>query len=142
MSERLEARYPAVLEPEESGGFFVRFVDVEGAMTDGETLDEALFNASGALSGILGWMLDENQPIPDPSPAGDGRVLVAPDAQTQAALLIRRARGNRSLAELARALETSWPSAQRLENPRHSPTLRQLEKAAAALGKRLVLVLE
>ena len=35
----------------------------------------------------------------------------------------------------------SWPSAQRLENPRHSPTLRQLEKAAA-LDKRLVLALE
>jgi len=138
----MEIRYPAVLEPEESGGFFVRFVDVEGAMTDGETLDEALFNASEALSGILGWMLDENRPIPEPSPAGEGMYLIAPDARTQAAMLIRRARGERSLAELARSLETSWPSAQRLENPRHSPTLRQLEKAAAALGKRLVLVLE
>ena len=142
MSERLEARYPAVLEPEASGGFFVRFVDVEGAMTDGETLDEALFNASEALSGILGWMLDDNRPIPEPSPAGEGMYLIAPDARTQAAMLIRRARGERSLAELARSLETSWPSAQRLENPRHSPTLRQLEKAAAALGKRLVLALE
>ena len=142
MPERLEARYPAVLEPEESGGFFVRFVDVEGALTDGETLDEAQFNASEALSGILGWMLDENRPIPDPSPAGEGMVLIAPDTRTQAALLIRRARGERSLAELARSLETSWPSAQRLENPRHSPTLRQLEKAAAALGKRLVLTLD
>ncbi len=138
----MEIRYPAVLEPEESGGFFVRFVDVEGAMTDGETLDEALFNASEALSGILGWMLDDNRPIPEPSPAGEGMYLIAPDARTQAAMLIRRARGERSLAELARSLETSWPSAQRLENPRHSPTLRQLEKAAAALGKRLVLVLE
>ena len=56
--------------------------------------------------------------------------------------LIRRARGGRSLAELARAPQTSWPAARRLENPRHSPTLRQLEKAAAALGKRLVLALE
>ncbi len=138
----MEIRYPAVLEPEESGGFFVRFVDVEGAMTDGETLDEALFNASEALSGILGWMLDDNRPIPEPSPAGEGMYLIAPDARTQAAMLIRRARGERSLAELARSLETSWPSAQRLENPRHSPTLRQLEKAAAALGKRLVLALE
>ena len=138
----MEIRYPAVLEPEESGGFFVRFVDVEGAMTDGETLDEALFNASEALSGILGWMLDNNRPIPEPSPAGEGMYLIAPDARTQAAMLIRRARGERSLAELARSLETSWPSAQRLENPRHSPTLRQLEKAAAALGKRLVLALE
>ena len=138
----MEIRYPAVLEPEASGGFFVRFVEVEGAMTDGETLEEALFNASEALSGVLGWMLDENQPIPHPSAAGEGMVLIAPDARTQAALLIRRARGERSLAELARSLQTSWPSAQRLENPRHSPTLRQLEKAAAALGKRLVLALE
>ncbi len=73
----MDARIPAVLEPEESGGFFVRFVDVKGAMTDGGTLDEARFNASEALSGILGWMLDENQPIPDPSPAGDGMVLAA-----------------------------------------------------------------
>lgn len=142
MPERLEARYPAVLEPEASGGFFVRFVDVEGAMTDGETLDEALFNASEALSAMLGCRLDHDLPIPDPSPAGEGMVLIAPDTRTQAALLIRRARGERSLAELARSLETSWPSAQRLENPRHSPTLRQLEKAAAALGKRLVLALE
>jgi antitoxin HicB len=138
----MEIRYPAVLEPQEDGGFCVRFVDLEGALTDGETLDEALFNAGEALSAMLGWLLDENKPIPDPSPAGDGMYLIAPDARTQAALLIRRARGNRSLAELARSLETSWPSAQRLENPRHSPTLRQLEKAAAALGKRLVLALE
>jgi len=87
-------------------------------------------------------MSGENRPIPAPSPAGEGMYLIAPDARTQAALLIRRARGDRSLAELARSLETSWPSAQRLENPRHSPTLRQLEKAAAALGKRLVLALE
>lgn len=85
-------------------------------------------------------MLDENKP--DPSPAGDGLYLIAPDARTQAALLIRRARGDRSLAELARSLQTSWPAAQRLENPRHSPTLRQLEHAASALGKRLVLALE
>ncbi|MDG4550462.1 MAG: type II toxin-antitoxin system HicB family antitoxin [Candidatus Contendobacter sp.] len=138
----MDIRYPAVLEPEESGGFFVRFVDLENTYTDGLTLDEALFNAAEVLSAMLGWMLDQNKPIPEPSPAGDAMYLIAPDARTQAALLIRRARGNRSLAELARSLETSWPSAQRLENPRHSPTLRQLEKAAAALGKRLVLVLE
>jgi antitoxin HicB len=40
------------------------------------------------------------------------------------------------------ALETSWPSAQRREDPKHWPNLRQLEKAAFALGKRLVLSFE
>ena len=55
---------------------------------------------------------------------------------------LRLARGERSLAEVARALETSWPSAKRLEDPRHYLTLKQLEKAAAALGKKLVLSFE
>jgi antitoxin HicB len=39
-------------------------------------------------------------------------------------------------------MQTSWPAAQRLEDPRHSPSLKQLERAAAALGKRLVLSFE
>jgi antitoxin HicB len=68
--------------------------------------------------------------------------MIAPDAKTQAAILIRRMRGDRPVSELARALETSWPSAQRLEDPKHWPSLRQLEKAASALGKRLVLSFE
>ena len=68
--------------------------------------------------------------------------MVAPDAKTQAAVLIRLLRGERPISELARALETSWPSAQRLEDPKHWPSLRQLEKAATALGKRLVISFE
>lgn len=40
-------RYPAaMLELEAEGGFFARFVGVEDALIDGETLDEALFDAS------------------------------------------------------------------------------------------------
>jgi antitoxin HicB len=138
----MDARYPAALETRENGALRARSVDLADTFTEGSTPDEAPFDGAEVLSALLGWMLDENKPIPDPSPAGDGMYLVAPDARTQAALLIRRARGERSLAELARSLQTSWPSAQRLENPRHSPTLRQLERAAAALGKRLVLALE
>ncbi|WP_177186269.1 hypothetical protein [Nitrosomonas sp. Nm166] len=57
-------------------------------------------------------------------------------------MLVRLARGDRSLAEIARALETSWPAAKRLEDAHHSPTLKQLEKVAAALGKKLVISLE
>lgn len=39
-------RYPAaMLELEAEGGFFVRFVGVEDALIDGETPDEALFDA-------------------------------------------------------------------------------------------------
>lgn len=62
--------------------------------------------------------------------------------KTQAALLFIMARADTKLSNLARALETSWPAAKRLEDPHHWPSLRQLERAAAALGKRLVLCFE
>jgi antitoxin HicB len=80
--------------------------------------------------------------VPTPSLRIKGASYIAPDAKTQAAMLLRLARGERSLSELARALETSWPSAKRLENAAHWPSLKTLDRAAAALGKKLVLVLE
>jgi len=43
---------------------------------------------------------------------------------------------------MARLLNTSWPAAQRLERPKTNPTLKQLERAAAAMGRRLVLSFE
>ncbi len=66
MTKRLEARYPAVLEPQANGALLVRFVDLEDTFTEGATPDEALFDTADALSALLGWMLDENKPIPDP----------------------------------------------------------------------------
>ncbi len=135
----MDIKYPALVESQEPSGFFVRFVDFEDTFTEGITKDEALFNASEVLSAMLSWRIDNNKPTPEPSPNVAGAIYIAPDARTQAALLVRRSRGDRSLADIARVLETSWPSAQRLENPHHWPSLNQLEKAAAAMGRRLVL---
>ena len=52
---------------------------------------------------------------------------IAPEVNVQAALLIRKARAGRPLADLARILDASWPS---------------VDKAAAALNKRMVLSFE
>jgi antitoxin HicB len=138
----MDIRYPATVEPQEPAGFLVTFPDLPDTFTEGETLDEALFNAAEVLTAMLGWKLDNDQAVPEPSPLTGSQYAVAPDARTQAALLVRRARGDRSLADIARALETSWPAAKRLEDPHHWPSLKQLEKAAQALGKRLVLSFE
>ena len=45
--------YPAVFEYEEGVGYGVYFPDVEGAITSGETLFEALEMAEDALCGML-----------------------------------------------------------------------------------------
>ncbi len=138
----MEIRYPALVEPQTDGTFMVQFVDLPDTFTEGSSLDEAIFNAAEVLSAMLGWRMDEAQPIAAPSLKVQGAHYISPDAKTQAALLLRLARGERSFADLARALETSWPVAKRLEDPKHWPSLRTLDRAAAALGKRLVLSFE
>ena len=138
----MDIRYPAMIEKQSDGSFLVTFVDLPDTFTEGETKEEALFNAVELLSGMLAWRLEEAKDVPAPSQKVKGAFYIAPDAKTQSAMLLRLARGERSLSELARALETSWPSAQRLENPLHWPSLKTLDRAAAALGKRLVLTLE
>ncbi len=134
-------RYPASFDPQEEGGFTVTFPDIQGAITEGDTEEEALFNAAEVLSAMLALRLEEGKDIPLPSRVKGAR-YIAPDAKTQAALLIHFTRRDRSVADIARALDTSWPAAARLEDPKHWPSLRQLERAAAALGKRLILSFE
>lgn len=138
----MEIRYPATVESQSDGTFLVRFVDLPDTFTEGQTKEEALFNAGEVLSAMLAWRLDEAKDVPAPSQKVKGAYYIAPDAKTQAAMLLRLARGERSLSDLARMLETSWPAAKRLEDPTHWPSLKTLDRAAAALGKRLVLVLE
>lgn len=134
--------YPAKFEPQEPSGYFVQFIDIPEAITQGETLEECLFNGAEVLSAMLEEYIESGKDIPFPSESIQDAYYIAPDVKIQSALLIKWARGDKSLAEIARALDTSWPAAQRLEDPHHWATLRQLDKAAAALGKKLVLSLE
>ena len=85
----------------------MRFVDLENTDPEGLTHDEAPFTGAEVLFALWGWRWDHHRLIPDPSPAGEGMSLIAPEAQTPAALLIRRVQGNQSLAERARSLDTS-----------------------------------
>lgn len=138
----MDIRYPATVEAQKDGTFLVQFIDLTDTFTEGRTREEALFNAAEVLSAMLAWRLDQSKLVPTPTQKVKGAHYIAPDAKTQAAILLRLARGDRTLSDLARALETSWPAAKRLEDPTHWPSLKTLDRAAAALGKRLVLAFE
>jgi antitoxin HicB len=134
--------YPAIFEYNRTEKrYTVRFPDLSEAVTVGETLEEASFNASEVLTLTLEDRIDEGMEIPRPSHS-KGAKLIAPSARAQAAILMRWAKGEHTTAEIARTLKTSWPAVARLEDPHHWPNLRQLERAAAAVGKRLVISLE
>lgn len=140
--------YPFKLT-KEGNKFLVQFVDLPEAFTEGDTLEQALFNAHDVLSLVLTQRMEDGAEIPVPSSvaaslAKGAKAMLVPDASVQAALLTRlvRTHSGKKMAELARAMDTSWPSAQRLEDPRHATSLKQLERAAAAMGHKLVLSFE
>lgn len=134
-------RYAAKLIKQSEGGYTLTFPDVPEAITEGDDREEALFNASEALTLALEQRIADGDALPNISKVKGG-VWIEPSAPVQAAVLVRQCREaqGKTLADVARALNTSWPSAQRLERP-GNPTLRQLERAAATLGKRLVVEL-
>ena len=98
--------YPAIFEPQEPSGYFVRFIDIPEAITQGQTIEECMFNGSEVLSLVLEEHLDSEREIPQPSANIQGAHCIAPDARIQSAILVRWARGNRSLADIT---STSHP---------------------------------
>ena len=134
----MNIRYPAIIEHQGEGVFTVSFPDIDEAITEGDSLEEALFNAADVLTLTIESRIDEGMNIPMPSSI-DNAYEVAPSSKVQSALLVRFCRGNHPLSDLARSLETSWP---RLEDPHHWHSLKQLDRAASAFGKRLVLSFE
>lgn len=64
----MKAAYPAIIH-EEDGGYWVEFPDLEGCFSDGESLPDAISNASDALGGYLCSLMDRGLAIPDASDA-------------------------------------------------------------------------
>ena len=76
----MKTAYPAIVH-EEDGSFWVEFPDLEGCFSDGDSLPDAIANASDALGGYLCAMMDDNIPVPTASnvkaiDAGDGFVTI------------------------------------------------------------------
>ena len=139
----MKIAYRCKAEKQEDGSFLMLFPDFDEACTEGKTREEAFFNAEEVLTLTLEGRMEEGMPIPLPSlSVKDDEVLIVPSPRVQSALLVKLNRGVQTLAELARTLETSWPSVARLEDPHHWNSLKQLSKTASALGQRLVLSFE
>ena len=59
--------YPAIFKQESGGLYSVEFPDIDGCVTSGESLPDAIEMAEDALCLMLYDMEEEGEPIPDPS---------------------------------------------------------------------------
>jgi antitoxin HicB len=133
---------PRSLPPDKKdGGFVVTFPDVPEAITQGDTMEEALAMASEALELALTFYTEKGADIPNPGMPRRGMRMVRVPALSDAKLRLYsalRAAGLKKV-ELARRLKISPSQVDRLLDITHHSKLDQIEAAFAAIGKRLAI---
>lgn len=136
----LEFLYPAKIEKED-GFFTITFRDIPFALTDGKTYEESLQEAVDCLGEALASCIVDNENLPMPSLARPGEVLITPPAlvAAKAALYIAIKEAGLSKSALAMKLGVSEAVGRRLLNPRYQTKIINIDKALAAMGKRMVI---
>jgi antitoxin HicB len=130
--------FPYAFEPEESGGVLLQFVDIPEAHTFGANEAAAAEQALDCLIAALGGYIKLGRKIPRPRPArGRPAAPLPPLVAAKLALYDAiRAQGI-TRTELARRLGLQENAVRRLLDLDHRSHIDQIDRALAALGKRL-----
>jgi antitoxin HicB len=119
----------------------VTFADVPEAITFGVDAENALLNAVDALETGLSFYVDARKSLPVASLPVLGQRTVRPSALECAKLGVYQAMMEQGIkkSELARRLGWHMPQVDRLFDLRHASKLEQVEAAANALGKHVLV---
>jgi antitoxin HicB len=134
-------QYPARFAPAKEGGFVVTFRDIPEAITQGDSLDEAMAMAEDVLVSAMDFYYEDRRPVPVPSAPkrGDRLVELPPSVAAKVMLLNELIAAGLSNAELARRMGTRPQEVQRIVNLNHATKIDTIAAALAALGKKLDL---
>lgn len=133
--------YPASLIPEEDGGFVVLFRDLPEAITQGDSVDECLVEASDCLEEAIAARIDDRLEIPTPSDVSESDHLVPVPLQMalKAALYVAIRESGFPNTHVGDLLGKDEKEIRRMLDPHHGTKLPTLERALRALGKRAEL---
>ncbi len=136
--------YPARFRPDDNATTLVTFPDVPEAITFGEDRESAIENGREALLVALSMYVERGKPLPAPSLAKRGQVLISLPAIATAKLALRQAMIDQGLtkAELGHRLGVSRPQLNRMLDPTHLTRFEVLEAALAAVGKRASVIIQ
>ena len=141
----MQHAFPYRLEPEQTGGALIQFVDVPEAHTVAPAAADAAGDAAlDCLIAALGGYLKLGRAIPRPSPARGRPVAILPPLVAAKLALYQAMRAERiTRTALAQRLGVQENAVGRLLDLDHRSHIDQIDRALAALGKRLeVRVLE
>jgi len=136
--------YAVKLAPDkQEGGYVVTCRDLPEAITQGETLEEALAEAADALEEAVAGRISDARDIPMPTEAkrGERMVSVPPSMALKAAVYLSVREAGISNSELARRMRLDEKEARRILDPHHPTKLPRIEEALFVLGRHVELVL-
>lgn len=117
--------------------------DLPEAITQGESIKEALSEAADCLEEAIAARIDDGRDIPMPTVAkrGEHLVSVAPSMALKAAVYLAVREAGISNSELARRMQLDEKEARRILDPHHPTKLPRIEAALAVLGRHVKLAL-
>jgi len=135
-------RYTVILSPDDNGTLLATVPDIPEAITFGEDREDALARAVDAIETSLMAAMANREDIPLPEATGADQVDLS--ALTSAKIELYRAMRSDGVgkAALAKRLGLALPQIDRLLDLRHHSRLDAIERAFAALGRSVVLVVE
>lgn len=127
----------------DDGGYVVTCRDLPEAITQGETIEEALTEAADCLEEAVAARIDDGRDIPMPSESrrGERAVSVPPSMAFKAAVYLAVREAGISNSEFARRMHLDEKEARRILDPHHPTKLPRIEAALSALGRRVELTL-
>jgi antitoxin HicB len=133
--------YPADVERDEVGYFLVTFPDFSEAGTDGETLEEALIEATDCLAEAVAGRIARAEHIPKASRKQRGQYAIAIPAHiaAKAALYLAMKETGIDKSDLARRLGCDVKELRRLLDPKQPAEIQRIQEALAAIGQELVV---
>jgi len=133
--------YPAKLTKQKEGGYLVQFPNFPEAITQGDTIDEALNEAVDCLEEAIANRIEMKLDIPVPNAIKKTQYNITLHttfaAKTALYLAMREQKLNNTL--LAKKLHCDEKEVRRLLDPHYNSKLPRIEEALHILGKRIQL---
>jgi len=131
--------YNAEINQDTDGRFVVTFTNLPYGVTDGETLEEALFEAIDCVDEVIAGIIERGESLPEYEHAKEGQYTVELSAHMaiKAALYCAMKDDGVTKVAMAKMIERNEKEVRRMLDPHHNTKLKSLEYALHKIGRRL-----
>lgn len=134
--------FAAIFTPDSiDGGFAIAFRDLPEAITQGDSEQQGLIEAADCLEEAIAARIDDRLEIPEPTSlqAGEYSIVLPVQTALKATLYLSMKETATTKVQLAKLIEVDEKEVRRILDPRHGTKLSTIERALAALGKKIEL---